>query len=112
MSDIHTSIPVCEIALSKLIQCDANVRKTFSKDGFAELAASIAAHGLMQNLTVRPETGLDGAPTGRYEVLAGGRRLAALTRLARQKRIARDALRLAIFCIRSVEVFVMSIAQR
>jgi ParB family chromosome partitioning protein len=48
------------------------------------LAASIAAHGLLQNLQVRPANG------GSYEVVAGGRRLAALKLLAKQKQIAAD----------------------
>jgi ParB family chromosome partitioning protein len=46
--------------------------------GIAELAASIKAHGLLQNLQVRPGS------RGKYEVVAGGRRLAALQRLAKQ----------------------------
>jgi ParB family chromosome partitioning protein len=69
------------IPLNKLIPSPANVRKTGSGAGIEELAASIAAHGLLQNLQVRP------APKGKFEVVAGGRRLAALKRLATEKRI-------------------------
>jgi ParB family chromosome partitioning protein len=69
------------IPLNKLIPSSANVRKTGSGAGIEELAASIAAHGLLQNLQVRP------APKGKFEVVAGGRRLAALKVLATSKRI-------------------------
>lgn len=71
------------IPLNKLVPCSANVRKTDGLTGIAELAASIKAHGLLQNLQVRP------GAKGKYEVVAGGRRLAALLRLAKQKAIAR-----------------------
>jgi ParB family chromosome partitioning protein len=72
------------IPLTQLVFSPANVRKTGIKDGIAELAASIAAHGLLQNLSVRPAEG------DRYEVVAGGRRLAALKLLAKEKKIAAD----------------------
>jgi ParB family chromosome partitioning protein len=67
------------IPLSKLIPSAANVRKTGATAGIAELAASIKAHGLLQNLQVQPAEG------GKFEVVAGRRRLAALKRLARNK---------------------------
>lgn len=47
--------------------------------------ASIAAHGLRQNLNVRPTSG------GRFEVVAGGRRLEALKRLAKDGVLGADA---------------------
>jgi ParB/RepB/Spo0J family partition protein len=72
------------IALTQLVPSAANVRKTGTKTGIEELAASIAAHGLLQNLQVRPVKG------GSFEVVAGGRRLAALKLLAKQKKIAPD----------------------
>ena len=72
------------IPLNQLVPSTANVRKTGAKDGIDGLAASIAAHGLLQNLSVRPGAG------GQYEVVAGGRRLAALRLLAKQKKIAAD----------------------
>jgi ParB family chromosome partitioning protein len=72
------------IPLNQLVPSATNVRKTGNKDGIADLAASIAAHGLLQNLQVRPATG------GTYEVVAGGRRLAALKLLAKEKQIAAD----------------------
>jgi ParB family chromosome partitioning protein len=69
------------IPLNKLVLCPANVRKTDALTGIGELAASIKAHGLLQNLQVRP------GAKGKYEVVAGGRRLAALQRLAKSKAI-------------------------
>jgi ParB family transcriptional regulator, chromosome partitioning protein len=72
------------IPLTKIAPSPANVRKTGNKTGIEELAASIAAHGLLQNLQVRPAKG------GSFEVVAGGRRLAALKLLAKQKKIAAD----------------------
>jgi ParB family chromosome partitioning protein len=72
------------IPLNQLRFSPANVRKTGAKDGIDGLAASIAAHGLLQNLSVRPGDG------GQFEVVAGGRRLAALRLLAKQQKIAVD----------------------
>ena len=69
------------IPLTQLVPSPLNVRKT--KTGIEGLAASIAAHGLLQNLQVRP-TGEE------FEVVAGGRRYEALKLLAKQKKIAPD----------------------
>ena len=84
MPETLTTIP-----LSKLVPSVANVRKAGVSDGIEELAASIAAHGLLQNLTVRPAADRKGKPSGTYEVIAGGRRLMALRRLAKERRIAK-----------------------
>lgn len=73
------------IPLNKLVPSPANMRKTGATEGIEELAASIAAHGLLHNLQVKP------GPNGKFEVVAGGRRLAALKRLAKAKVIAKDA---------------------
>ena len=73
------------IPLNRLIPASVNVRKTGAANGIDELAASIAAHGLLQNLAVRA------ADKQRFEVVAGGRRLAALKRLAKEKRLKKDA---------------------
>jgi ParB family chromosome partitioning protein len=58
----------------------------FSGQTIEDLAASILAHGLLQNLTVTAEIKHD-TPTGKFEVVAGGRRLAALQKLAKQNKI-------------------------
>ena len=65
MTDI-TNIP-----LNKLTSWEGNVRKTQNKGFIDELAASIKAHGLQQNLVVRK----DGK---KFAVVAGGQRLKAL----------------------------------
>ena len=69
-----------EIPLSNLALAPENVRKT-PPDAAAEtqLRASIEAHGLLENLVVRPG---DGGDPERFAVVAGGRRLAALKALA------------------------------
>jgi ParB family chromosome partitioning protein len=72
------------VPLSQLRPSKRNVRKTVGAS-ITELAASIARVGLLQNLTVILAS--DGE---HYEVVAGGRRLAALKLLAKKKRIARD----------------------
>jgi ParB family chromosome partitioning protein len=71
------------IPLNKLVPSPANVRKTGALIGIEELAASIAAHGLLQNLQVRP------GDKGKFEVVAGGRRLAALKRLVKGRVIGK-----------------------
>ena len=53
-------------------------------DGIEGLAASIAAHGLRQNLNV-----LSRADGKGFEVVAGGRRLRALKHLAKTGQIAK-----------------------
>jgi ParB family chromosome partitioning protein len=72
---------ITPIALGKLVVSEDNVRRTAATDaGLQELAASIAAHGLLQSLVVRKHR------KGKF-ALAGGRRLAALRLLAEQDRI-------------------------
>lgn len=73
------------IPLNKLIPSPANVRKTGTTEGIEELAASIKAVGLLQSLAVRP------GPKGKFEVVAGSRRLAALNLLVKEKAMAKDA---------------------
>ena len=78
------------IALHFLVPSPENARKTPAEGAaFAQLKASIAAHGLLENLLVRPQPPkADGEI--RYEVIAGGRRLAALQALADEGAIAPD----------------------
>jgi ParB-like nuclease family protein len=73
------------IPLNRLVPCLANVRKTGTGIGIEELAASIAAHGLLQHLQVRAGKG------GKFKVAAGGRCLPALQLLARQKTLSKLA---------------------
>ena len=90
MTTINTiTYTMAEISLAKLTPSPANVRRTGAGAGIEALAASIQAHGLLQSLVVRPKPGSGGQATGRYEVVAGARRLAALKLLAKQKRITK-----------------------
>jgi ParB/RepB/Spo0J family partition protein len=75
---------VQSIPLSKLAPSPLNARRIEKKVAVEELAASIEAHGLLQGLTV-VEVG-----DGKYQVSAGGRRLAALKLLAKRKVIPAD----------------------
>ncbi len=92
------------IPLNKLVPSPANVRKTGALTGIDELAASIKAHGLLQNLQVRP------GASGTYEVVAGGRRLAALQRLAKAKAIAK-AEEIACHVIEAEDATEISLAE-
>ena len=77
-----------EVPLSRLALAPENVRKTLADPvAEAEMKASIAAHGLLENLVVR----IDGpADAGNYAVVAGGRRLAAMKALAEDGTIDPD----------------------
>ena len=79
-----------DIPLSQLELSPDNVRKTpANASAFTELKASIAAHGLLENLIARAmEPGPDGP--GRYAVIAGGRRLAAMQALAAEGALDED----------------------
>ena len=79
-----------DIPLSQLELSPGNVRKTpADASAFTELKASIAAHGLLENLITRSMgPGADGA--ARYAVIAGGRRLAAMQALAAEGVLEED----------------------
>ncbi|MBJ9993760.1 ParB/RepB/Spo0J family partition protein [Pseudomonas sp. S33] len=74
------------VPLSRLVSRPAgrNVRKT-PRMSIPELAASIQRVGLLQNLIV-----IASADGEQYEVVAGGRRLAALKLLAKKRRISKE----------------------
>lgn len=76
-------IPVKNLVLSPL-----NVRKK-QGGGIEELAALIASQGLIHNLVVTEQV-KKGKKTGKYEVVAGGRRLAALNLLVAAGRLPKD----------------------
>ncbi|MRD49359.1 chromosome partitioning protein ParB [Caenimonas koreensis DSM 17982] len=84
------SQPSTFIALNMLVVSEDNVRTTASADGIAELAALIYSQGLLMALHVVPEL-VDGRETGRYEVVAGGRRLRAMQLLVKQGRLEADS---------------------
>ena len=74
---MHTNSNLIDVPFSKLVLWEGNVRKTGIESGLDELAASIAAHGLINPLLVRK------AAKGRYAIIAGQRRYLALKRLAK-----------------------------
>ena len=78
------------IPLARLELSSDNVRKTpTDASAFTELKASIAAHGLLENLIARAmEPGTD--CVARYAVIAGGRRLAAMQALAAEGALDED----------------------
>jgi ParB family transcriptional regulator, chromosome partitioning protein len=63
------------VPLDMLVLGDANVRRVFSEDGIAELAALIESQGLLQRLSVIAQA------DGSFAVVAGGRRLRAMHKL-------------------------------
>jgi ParB-like nuclease domain len=76
---------ISSLPLNKLVDSSDNVRKTAgAESALQELAASIAAHGLLQSLVVRK------GKKGKFAVVAGGRRLAALRLLADAGKIEAD----------------------
>lgn len=77
-------IETVNVPLSKLVPWDGNVRRTGVTEGIVELAASIAAHGLLQTPVVPKAKG------GKYAVIAGQRRLLALRLLVEQGTIEAD----------------------
>ena len=72
------------IPLNKLVCSPRNVRRHSDPAADAELKASIAARGLLQNLIVRP------AAKGKFEVEAGERRRKAMCGLAEDKVLPKD----------------------
>lgn len=71
------------ISLKNLRRSDRNVRITKIETDIESLAADILARGLLQNLVVIPARG----DRAKYDVIGGGRRLAALNLLASQGHI-------------------------
>jgi len=80
-----------DIPFNKLILSQSNVRKIKAGVSIEELAQDIAHRTLLQSITVRAVCDVDGAPTGMFEIPAGGRRYRALELLVRQKRLSRTA---------------------
>ena len=79
---------ITHVPLSALKPAETNVRAVpAGDDAFEKLKASIRAHGLIQNLCVRP---LGNGANGSYGVIGGLRRLAALKALAEDGDIGTD----------------------
>ena len=84
--------PPQTIPLDKLDIHEDNVRKSAEDQAaIEELAADIAARGLLQSLSVRPILDAAGEDTGSYGIQAGSRRFRALKLLVKQKKLAKNA---------------------
>lgn len=79
------------VPLSRLFLSPLNVRKVRNSGSIPELAEMIEAETLLNPLCVVAEE-KQNVLTGRYGVVAGGRRLQALQYLVEQKRLAADSL--------------------
>ena len=90
MSKITLNSETFIVPLDKLELDERNVRLTGREIDVPELAHNIAHEGLLHGLGVRPVVDDNGEPTGRYGVVIGGRRLAALKLLVKKKRLAKD----------------------
>ena len=77
--ELPTAGPYREILLSEIKPNRFQPRRDFKAAELSELQASIKATGLLQPITVRP------AGTNRYELVAGERRLRAVTALGWSK---------------------------
>ena len=86
-----TLSPSRDIPFNKLVLSQSNVRRVKAGVSVEELAEDIARRGLLQGLSVRPVVDDTGAPTGMFEIPAGGRRYRALELLVKQKRLAKTA---------------------
>ncbi len=86
-----TFVPAQSLPLDKLAASSANVRRIKAGVSIAELAEDIGRRGLLQSLNVRAVLDESGAETGKYAIVAGGRRFAALQLLVKSKRLAKNA---------------------
>ncbi|SEA62483.1 chromosome partitioning protein, ParB family [Nitrosospira multiformis] len=86
METIETTL--IRIPVKNLVTSPLNVRKK-QGTGIEELAALIASQGLIHNLVVTPQL-KKSRQTGKHEVVAGGRRLAALNLLIADGRLPKD----------------------
>lgn len=78
--------PIRDIPLNQLRLSPRNTRRQRTPESIEAMAASLAAHGLLQNLTVEPVDGDANA----FEVIAGGTRLAGLQLRATRNEVAGD----------------------
>ena len=79
---------IARIPVSKLVISPLNARKK-QRTGNEELVALIASKALIHNLVVTEQV-KKGRKTGKYEVVAGGRRLAALKLLITDGRLPKN----------------------
>ena len=86
-----TLVAAQSLPLDKLAACSGNVRRVKAGISIADLAEDIGRRGLLQSLNVRAVLDESEAETGKYAVVAGGRRFAALQLLVKSKRLAKNA---------------------
>lgn len=67
---------VLYLPLAQVVPSETNPRLNLAKEPFHELKNSVAQNGLLQPILVRPQG-------GRYQIIGGHRRFAAVTELAR-----------------------------
>jgi len=84
MSHKLKTIPLCQLRAGK-----ANIRKTDRLAGVAAMAANIQEKDLLENLVVQRASQRNGHDPV-FDVVAGGRRYAALKLLAKRRKIERD----------------------
>jgi ParB family chromosome partitioning protein len=84
MSTVTDALETVLVPLHKLSAWDGNVRRTRPDARIPELAVSIRAVGLLENLVIRK------ASKTKYHVVAGKRRLQALLQLLKEGVIERD----------------------
>ncbi len=67
-------VDFCAIPWNRLVLSEKNVRKVGADKVDPDFMADIRQRGVLQNLVVHPKHDTDGAETGYFEVIAGGRR--------------------------------------
>lgn len=65
------------LPLKRLRESPTNPRRTFDAEGMVELTESVARHGVLQPILVRPIVEDPASPASSYEVVAGARRYRA-----------------------------------
>jgi ParB family transcriptional regulator, chromosome partitioning protein len=98
-------VTVPDIHVSRITPHSANIREELGD--LTELAASIRIHGIVQPLAVQPHP----ARPGRYQLLAGHRRLAA-AKLARLEMVPCVIRRTAAEPARAIELMLVENCQR
>ena len=85
-----TSELVLNISLDKIIPNKDNPREEFDEEEMIKLKDSIFKHGILQALTVRE------IKNGNYELIAGGRRFAAMSQLYREHKKEKFSVRIQL----------------
>lgn len=101
ISDGRTMLPLTAIHRSPKV----NPRRTFDEEVIAELADSISAKGLLENLIVRPS-----AEPGKYEIVGGERRYRALSLLVLNNLWDAEAANVAVKIVEADEAEARAIA--